>query len=570
MIIEVKRRTHVQRMTYDDFERRIRDGEIPPETLVRFDVVTGERFLPAGELELYRELMAPDRLAFRKGLSERGLPILTALLVGVQLRIWIASLAPRRELWIQENLGNYGPPIMEEGEVWRLLTYGFVQVDFTHLLFNLCFLAYTAYHLERAIGRLNLALIFVHSVAFGGLLSLIFAPTPTSIGSSGGVFGLIAATVVLGWKHWDDIPDRARRYFGWALLPYLVLSGVSGMTNEGVDNWSHFGGLVAGGLLMTVLEPEALSSRRGSNRVWRALAAAVLVLMIGAVHQFGTHMVPLKLDADEPGIVVARPTYWGTGWHHNGDRGWKSPDTGASLARATITHGHPFTLDEAVDELVEKVGDGARELEVLGREDVVVQGVPGVRIRMRFLYDGAVQTSESLVVVRGVFAHRLSFRVQKGLEERYNPLMERIFERFDLAPLDELRRAERRARQHPRSWEPQVELGQARYRTGDPRGALEAFERALELSEDEPRALLGTIQTIHYYGLPDGAARARSALSQGGDDPRIVVAAAALLEAVGEREEAVEVLDEAWRLLPGDRRLRRARGRMGLSVALPE
>lgn len=569
MIIEVKRRTHVQRMTYDDFERRIRDGEIPPETLVRFDVVTGDRFLPAGSLELYRELMAPDRLAFRKGLSQRGLPILTALLVGVQLRIWIWSHAPHRARWIQGHLSNNGPAVTEQGEFWRLITYGFVQVDFTHLLFNLCFLGYTAYHLERAIGRLNLALIFLHSVVFGGVLSMVFAPLPPSIGSSGGVFGLIAATVVLGWKHWDDIPERARRYFGWALLPYLVLSGVSGMSNEGVDNWSHFGGLVAGGLLMTVLEPEALSSRRGSNRVWRTVAVAALVLMIGTVHQLGTRLVPLEQDSDERGIVVSRPTYWGTGWHHTGARGWQTGEARASVARATITQGHPTSLEDAVDELVKQVGDGARDVEVLGRESVDVQGVPGVRLRMRFIYDDAVQTSESLVVVRGVFVHRLSFRVKEGLRERYVPLMERIFASFQLTPLDELRRAERRARQHPRSWEPQVDLGKARYRTGDPRGALESFETALSLSRDEPEALLGIVETVHYYGLPDGAARARTALSRAGDDPRIIVAAAALLEAVGQREEAVEVLDAAWRMLPGDRRIRRARGRMGLSVELP-
>ena len=42
MIIEVKRRDHVQRMTYDEFEARIQDGEIAADTPVRFDAVTGE------------------------------------------------------------------------------------------------------------------------------------------------------------------------------------------------------------------------------------------------------------------------------------------------------------------------------------------------------------------------------------------------------------------------------------------------------------------------------------------------------------------------------------------------
>ena len=59
MIVEIKRKSHIQRMTYEDFEQRIRDGEIAPETLIRFEVVTGNLFKPVGELELYHALADP-------------------------------------------------------------------------------------------------------------------------------------------------------------------------------------------------------------------------------------------------------------------------------------------------------------------------------------------------------------------------------------------------------------------------------------------------------------------------------------------------------------------------------
>ncbi len=569
MIIEVKRRTHVQRMTYDDFERRIRDGEIPPETLIRFDVVTGDAFKPAGELELYRELMAPDRLAFRLGLSRRGVPIVTAILVGFQLRVWFWSHSPDRGRFLVDTFTNAGPAILERGEVWRLITYGLLHLGFTHLLFNLCFLAYTGYHLERAAGRRNLVLIYFFSVVLGGCLSMLLTPLPPSMGASGGVFGLIAATVVLGWKHWDDIPDRARRYFGWALLPYLVVSGVSGMVSEDVDNWSHLGGLLGGALLMTVLEPEALSARRGANRTWRSIAMALLLATFVGVHQAGTRLVPLVPDKDELGFVVSRPAYWQRGWLFTGDRAWQSVDFRARIGAATTTHQRPIGVEEAAERLVERIRSGSQELEVLSQEKVDVDGVPAIRIRMRFLFSDAPQVADAVVVTRGVYEHRVMMKVIEGAQDRYAPLIERIFDSFDLLAVDELRTAERRARQHPRSWEPALNLARARYRTGDSAGALASYDRVLELSPDEPQALVGRVETVHHYGLPQGAGEARSALGTAGDNPRVVVAAVDLLVDLGHQDEAVEALDAAWALLPGDRRLRRARQRLGLTVEAP-
>ena len=42
MIVEVRYGDRVQRMTYEDFERRIRDGDVRASTLVRYPLVTGD------------------------------------------------------------------------------------------------------------------------------------------------------------------------------------------------------------------------------------------------------------------------------------------------------------------------------------------------------------------------------------------------------------------------------------------------------------------------------------------------------------------------------------------------
>ena len=114
MIIELKRQGHIQRILYEEFEARVQDGEIPPDLPIRFDAVTGSEFIPAGELEFYRELVDPKRREFRARLMTRGIPLATAILVGVQIRIYLASWAPGLEELFQSDFTNWAPAV--EGE----------------------------------------------------------------------------------------------------------------------------------------------------------------------------------------------------------------------------------------------------------------------------------------------------------------------------------------------------------------------------------------------------------------------------------------------------------------------
>ncbi|MDP6933829.1 MAG: tetratricopeptide repeat protein, partial [Myxococcota bacterium] len=72
------------------------------------------------------------------------------------------------------------------------------------------------------------------------------------------------------------------------------------------------------------------------------------------------------------------------------------------------------------------------------------------------------------------------------------------------------------------------------------------------------------------YELDGGLPLARQALAQVGFDPEVVVAAVQCLEQAGALEEAARTLDEAWRRLPGDRDLRKARVQRGMSLETGE
>jgi membrane associated rhomboid family serine protease len=565
LFVEIQRSSHIQRLTYEEFEARIREGEIPAETRVRFEVVTGNEFVPAGQLELYHALVNPQSLAFRRSLTRVGVPIITAILVGVQLRIYLLSWAPGAELALQEQFTNWAPGILERGEIYRLMSYGLLHTSFTHLLFNLTFLAYTGYNLERAVGRANLLLLYFGSVFSGGLLSMMMAPDRPSLGASGGDFGLLAAAVVFGWKHFGDIPAAARKKFGWALVPYLGFSLLSGLSADNVDNWGHLGGLLGGTILMTLLAPEVgeLWKRRNTQVRWGALVL-LLATVIG-LKTGGHQLVPL-VEREQGGMYAPSPTYWREGWTFTGDRGWFSPTGEATMVVARTTHPRPLDADEATDALIARIQAGGKSAEVLSRQTVQLDGREARSIELRVLLSGEPQIIRALVSTRGVYAYRTQFQAVQKADGRYLPLMKRLFSQARIEDPEELRHARERAQVHPRSWQPAVQLGDAWYRAGQPNLALAEYTRALALSPDTTSAIVGRLKVHADYQLPEAAPVATTALQSADGRPRIIVAAADTLYAAGEYDQALQALDDAWAALPGDRVLRRARHRWGLPV----
>lgn len=568
MLVEIKRRSHIQRMTYEDFEQRIRDGEIGERTLVRFEVVTGSDFRMAGSLELFKALADPRRRTFRRNLTRPGVPLVTAILVGFQARVYLSSWNPQVRGWLQEHATNSASAILEQGEVWRLLSYGLLHVDLSHLLFNLCFLAYTGYHLERAVGRRNLALLFAGSVFSGGLLSMAMAPERTSLGASGGDFGLLAATVILGWKHWEAIPETARKYFGWALFPYLCISILSGLQAENVDNWSHLGGLIGGIVLMTILEPEALSGAGGRNRRLRWGIVGAMLAISGFLFAAGPNLVPLTRH-DARGWQVERPEYWREGWTFANERGWFSPTFRATVSVTTTIHPRPITAVAAAEALRARLATGDRELTLLSQELIEIDGEPACRLRLRFDLSGEQQQIDAVVVTRGAYEHRLQFQSVADISDRYLPLVERIVDSLVLTEPGDLTVALRRAKDHPRSPGAHLQLGEASYRAGRPADALESFRQVLTLSPDSVRALVGMLRVYADYRVTGGAEIARQAIRTRPLEPKVIEASVDVLAADGAQTEAIDALETAWLAMPGDHVLRRLRLTWGLSTELP-
>lgn len=118
-------------------------------------------------------------------------------------------------------------------EYWRLMSFGFLHWNATHLLLNTGLLFAAGPIAERRTGTLRLLAVFMAASVMSGagiLVKHLFVSAPgASVGASGGMFGLLGLALVL--ESLDPRPRPGVRYGLVALAAgaflYSVLPGIS-------------------------------------------------------------------------------------------------------------------------------------------------------------------------------------------------------------------------------------------------------------------------------------------------------------------------------------------------------
>lgn len=567
-------------LALEEWEERVRAGRVPEDALVRFEAVTGVDWVPASELESYRSLRNDAAIAWQANFLHGAPPVLTAALVGVQIRIWMLGWLPGNTETYLLDYTNFAPPTYEDGEVWRLLTSGVLHVEFFHVALNLMWLTYTGWNLERALGRANLALLYTASVVGGALLSMLGSPETRSLGASGGVFGLVAASVVFGLLRPNLLPERGRRLFGIAMLPYLVLMFGSGLWNEGTDNWAHFGGMVVGALLALVLDPVPLQRRAHWNRRWQLGVLSAIAVILTTLGLLGPMLHPLlpadivrfagsraaRHDPDAP-LQWQAPAGWRSDVGPSGDPGVASPAGQRAWSVVEQTTDTPLTPELLLQRWTERLKRAWPDAELTSPEPVDFVGRAGLFARAR------IPTPEGPVIVewrgttRGIYTLQEVWSVEEAREGRLAPLRDRLRANVSWGDPLELVAARRDIEATPRSRRARAEFADALLRTGDVEGSLSLMRELLEEEPDREtwRALL-VLARWHPESV-DSEALWSQALRERPDSV-VIVEVARGLEAAGRHDEARGLLDVAWGRAPGDRMLRRALRSRGLSTAL--
>jgi len=146
------------------------------------------------------------------------------------------------------------------GEQIRMFSSGFLHADMGHLFFNMFTLYMFAPVVIDHFGSISFLLIYVGSLVFGSLLTLLMHKNDYSyraIGASGAVTGILYSAILIYpsmslYMFFIPIPIPAY-LFG---IGYLLYS-IYGMKakNDNIGHTAHFGGAIGGYLITLVKEP---------------------------------------------------------------------------------------------------------------------------------------------------------------------------------------------------------------------------------------------------------------------------------------------------------------------------
>jgi membrane associated rhomboid family serine protease len=166
---------------------------------------------------------------------------------------------------------------------WTILTSGFIHANIEHLLWNLFALIVFGRVVEANYGKARWLLIFTLSIITGSLLHIgigFVTADPTGVlGASGGIFGLIAAAMIVNplritFAQIIPLPIAAAASF---FILTTTLNLIGGVT-DGVSHGAHLGGLVCGALIGTV------NAREHRTLGWISVVLfVVLILVFGLV-----------------------------------------------------------------------------------------------------------------------------------------------------------------------------------------------------------------------------------------------------------------------------------------------
>lgn len=151
---------------------------------------------------------------------------------------------------------------------WSPLTYMFIHGGFWHLFFNMVGLFFFGPPLERAWGSREFIRFYLICGGGAAALSFLLIPaigTPTVIGASGALFGLLLA-FALNWPEspiyiWGILPIKAK-WFVAILAFFSFMATISGGGGS-VAHWAHLGGLISGFVYL----------RYGDRAAWRLKGA---------------------------------------------------------------------------------------------------------------------------------------------------------------------------------------------------------------------------------------------------------------------------------------------------------
>lgn len=122
--------------------------------------------------------------------------------------------------------GAKSTPLILAGEWWRLVSPMWLHAGVVHIATNMNLLVKMGWPLERGIGHMRFALLYVLSGVFSMAYSAIFSSAVVTVGASGALFGVIGALLgeLISNCHLLDPRDRCCNFIGIMLTIIINLA----------------------------------------------------------------------------------------------------------------------------------------------------------------------------------------------------------------------------------------------------------------------------------------------------------------------------------------------------------
>ena len=170
---------------------------------------------------------------------------------------------------------------IKAGEQIRMLSSGFLHVDFYHLFINMLSLYFFAGYVVYNIGEMKFLALYLASLCFGNYLSFRYhnqQDNYTAVGASGAVSGVVYSAILL-------YPDMKifLLFFpipmpGYVMAALYLIYTIYGMRKQrdNIGHTAHFGGAVSGLISTIVFAPNLLVDS------FKTLLVLALILVIAA------------------------------------------------------------------------------------------------------------------------------------------------------------------------------------------------------------------------------------------------------------------------------------------------
>ena len=247
------------------------------------------------EIARVREATDP----FHRGLRART-PwiIVTPIVVALNLLVFVAMVAGDGALGEPATLLSWGANLGRHtatGEWWRLITAMFVHAGTIHLLANMIAFAPVGYVLERLLGPITVACVYVAAGVLGGLINLSEYPLVIHAGASNAVFGIYGLFLAIAiWTLVRRIPLFQLEVYE-VVAPGAALFLLYCIAADGLANTANLSGLFIGAMSGLLLARDAAERKPDPKLTAISMSGAAVVTIIVVL------LMPFR------GLVDARP-----------------------------------------------------------------------------------------------------------------------------------------------------------------------------------------------------------------------------------------------------------------------